>query len=140
MIRSVAAARLRLTPRSVVAAAALILAGASFLAIAAPVPPSQTTAPVPPLSHRLGPRTWALAIPVSWLSAPIPGVRDDDVLDLLGARPSERATASEVAAGVRVMAVDERTLVVELTAEDAAAVASARARGLALIPILRSTR
>lgn len=140
MIRSVAVPRVGLTPRSAIAVAALILAGASLLTIAAPASPAQTTAPVPPLSQRLGPRTWALAIPVSWLSAPIPGIRDDDVLDLLGARASERATASEVAAGVRVMAVDERTLVVELTAEDAASVAGARARGLALIPILRSTR
>lgn len=140
MIRSVAAPRLRLAPRPAIAVAALVLAGASLLTVAAPAPPSQTTAPAPPLSERLGPRTWALAIPVSWLSAPIPGLRHDDVLDLLGARPSERATASEVAAGVRVMAVDERTLVVELTAEDAASVAAARARGLALIPILRSTR
>lgn len=140
MIRSVVAPRLALTPRPVIALAALILAGASLLTIAAPAPPSQTTAAVPPLSERLGPRTWALAIPVSWLSAPIPGLRHDDVLDLLGARPSERATTSEVATGVRVMAFDERTLVIELTAEDAAAVASARARGLALIPILRSTR
>ena len=138
MIRSVAP-RLGLTPRLAVAIAALFLAGASALTLAVPAAPVQA-APTLPLSQRLGPRTWALAIPVAWLSAPIPGLRDDDVLDLLGARPSERATASDVAAGVRVMAVDERTLVVELTAEDAAAVASARARGLALIPILRSTR
>ncbi len=139
MIRSVAAPRLRLTPRFAVAIAALVLAGASVLTHGA-ASPAQTAAPTPPLSQRLGPRTWALAIPVAWLSAPIPGLRDDDVLDLLGARSSERATASDVAAGVRVMAVDERTLVVELTAEDAAAVAGARARGLTLIPILRSTR
>ena len=138
MIRSVVAPRLGAIPRLAVAIAALFLAGASALTLA--VPPSPVRAEPPALSQRLGPRTWALAIPVAWLSAPIPGLRDDDVLDLLGARPSERATASDVATGVRVMAVDERTLVVELTAEDAAAVASARARGLSLIPILRSTR
>ena len=139
MIRSVVAPRLGAIPRLAVAIAALFLAGASALTLV--VPPSAVRAePAPALSQRLGPRTWALAIPVAWLSAPIPGLRDDDVLDLLGARPSERATASDVATGVRVMAVDERTLVVELTAEDAAAVASARARGLSLIPILRSTR
>ncbi|MBI2323891.1 MAG: hypothetical protein HYU87_02860 [Chloroflexi bacterium] len=139
MIRSLAAPRLGPTPRMAVAVAALLLATASAVTVAVP-PPAQTATPTPALSERLGPRTWALAIPVAWLSAPIPGLRDDDVLDLLGARPSERATASDVAAGVRVMAVDERTLVVELTAEDASAIASARARGLALIPILRSTR
>ncbi len=140
MIRSLATPRLAVTPQVALAVAALVLAIASAVTVVAPAQPAQMSAPPPALSERLGPRTWALAIPTSWLSAPMPGLRDDDVLDLLGARPSERATASGIAAGVRVMAVDERTLVVELTAEDASAIASARARGLSLIPILRSTR
>lgn len=127
-------------PRAALALAAIALAAASAATVVMPAPPAPAAAPAPALSQRLGPRTWALAIPLAWLSAPVPGVRDDDVLDVLGARPSERATAAEIASGLRVMAADERTLVVELTAEDATAIASARARGLALIPILRSTR
>lgn len=93
-----------------------------------------------PLAERLGVRTWALAIPTSWLAAPIPGLRDDDVLDLIGTRSGERAVASDIATGLRVVSSDERVLIVELTDADASAIASARARGLSLIPILRSDK
>ena len=110
-------------------------AGASFL-------PSDTQASVAPptLAQRLGARTYGFAIPVGWLAAPIPGLHEGDVLDLLGTRPSERATATDVADGLRVMTVDERAVVVELRAADAEAIAAARARGLTLVPILRSAR
>lgn len=140
MIRALPVPRVAGTPRAALAAIAVLIAVAAAITSLFPGASAVPADPPPALSERLGPRTWALAIPVSWLSTPIPGLRDDDVLDLLGARPSERATASEVATGVRVMSVDERTLVVELTAEDASAIASARARGLSLIPILRSAR
>jgi hypothetical protein len=134
------AMRLPAVPRrTVLAAASLILAAGSSATVLAPQPAAAPVA-TPALSDRLGPKTWAFALPVAWLAAPLPGLREDDVLDLLGARASERATASDVASGVRVMSVDERTIVVELTAEDAAAIAAARARGLSLMPILRSTR
>lgn len=132
-------------PESVSPARAALVVAASVLAVAAAIgavaPPSdRPSTPPPPLSERLGPRTWAFAIPVGWLAAPIPGVHQDDVLDLLGTRSGERATATEVASGLRVMSVDERTIVVELTGDDASAIASARARGLALVPILRSAK
>ncbi len=140
MIRTLPMPRIALAPRAAFVAAAVLLAVGAGLTTLGPADPRPASAPTTSLSQRLGPRTWALAMPVSWLSAPIPGVREDDVLDLLGARPSERATASEVATGLRVMTTDERTVVVELRAEDASAIASARARGLSLIPILRSTR
>lgn len=125
--------------RTVLAAASLVLATGSSVTVLAPRP-AVTPVATPALSERLGPKTWAFALPVAWLAAPLPGLREDDVLDLLGARASERATASDVATGIRVMSVDERTIVVELTAEDASAIAAARARGLSLLPILRSTR
>lgn len=126
--------------RTFLAAAALLVAAGAAITAAAPVPSRAAPVPTPSLAERLGPRTWALAIPVAWLSTPVTGLREDDVLDLLGARPSERANAVDVAAGVRVMSVDERQVVVELTSEDAAAITSARARGLSLVAILRSTR
>lgn len=103
-------------------------------------------APEPPaampgaLADRLEPRTWAFAIPQAWLAAPLGGLREGDVLDLIGTRASERATALEIARGLRVMDVGETGLVVELTADDAAAIAGARARGLSFMPILRSSR
>lgn len=139
MIPPFAFRRTSLSRSLVLAVLAVLIAAASA---ATAIAPETAPAPVatPALSERLGPKTWAFAIPIAWLSAPIPGARHDDVLDLLGARSSERATASEVATGVRIMSVDDRVLVVELTAEDASAIAGARARGLSLIPILRSTR
>lgn len=140
MIRALPIPRAVASSRTVLLVVALLLAGAAAFTAVVPAEPRPGPAPTPFLSQRLGPRTWALAIPVSWLSAPIPGLHEDDVLDLLGARPSERATASEVASGLRVKTFDDRTLVVELTADDATAIASARARGLSLIPIVRSAR
>lgn len=125
--------------RTVLAAASLVLATGSGATVLAPQPVAAPAA-TPALSDRLGPKTWAFALPVAWLAAPLPGLHEDDVLDLLGARAGERATASDVATGVRVMSADERTIVIELTADDAAAIAAARARGLSLLPILRSTR
>lgn len=123
-----------------------MLAGSAALAVlglatqvAAPAPETNVAAR-PALADRLEPRTWAFAIPHAWLAAPLAGLREGDVLDLIATRTSERATASEVARGLRVMTVDERAIVVELTAEDAAAIAEARARGLSFVPILRSSR
>lgn len=118
--------------------AGTLLAGALTFSLM----PSNTQAAVAPptLAQRLGVRTYGFAIPTGWLTAPIPGLHEDDVVDLLGTRPGDRATASDVAGGLRVMAVDERSLVVELRAVDAEAIAAAHARGLVLVPILRSAR
>lgn len=129
-----------ISARAAMVAIAAVLAAAAL--IAAVVPADGRAAPVPPpsLAHRLGVKTYALALPTAWLAAPIPGLREEDILDLLGTRSGERATASEVAAGLRVMSADDRVLVVELTGEDASAIAGARARGLALVPILRAAK
>ena len=122
----------------------LVAAGiAGCVAVAGAVAPgvAETAAVAPSaLADRLEPRTWALAIPLSWLAAPLTGLREGDVLDLIGTRTSERASATEVAAGLRVMSIDDRALVVELTGADASAIAAARARGLTFVPILRSSR
>ena len=138
MIRALPLPRAALGPRPLLVGAAAVLVALAALTAAAPSGPQATIAPVPPLAERLGPRTWAFAIPVGWLTAPVPDLREDDILDVLGTRAGERATASEIASGLRVMSVDDRALVVELTKDDASSIASARARGLALIQILRS--
>ncbi len=134
----------RLAPRDRLrpALAVVALALAALAAAVSLAPSHEHEAPRPPVStaERLGARTWALAIPASWLAAPLPGLRDEDILDLLGTRPGERATVTSVASGLRVISSDDRALVVELTAEDASSIASARARGLSLVPILRSAR
>lgn len=123
---------------------ALLALGLALSAVAgglalrpAPEPPAAVRGS---LADRLEPRTWAFAIPQAWMAAPIGGLREGDVLDLLGTRASERANALEVARGLRVMDIGETGLVVELTADDAAAIAEARARGLTFMPILRSSR
>lgn len=139
-MRGLALPRAALAPRAALLLAAVVLSAAGALS-ALVSSDARSGAPAPPsLSQRLGARTYALALPTGWLAAPIPGLREDDVVDLLGTRSGERATASGVASGLRVMSVDERTVVVELTADDASAIAAARARGLSLIPILRSLR
>ena len=128
---------LRMTgSRLLLAAGALVLAAAA--AAGAVIPSGERPARVPALTERLGAETYGLAIPVAWLAAPIPGLRENDVLDMLGTRSGERATAQDVASGLRVMTVDDRTLVVELTSQEASAITAARARGLSLIPIVRS--
>jgi len=127
------------SPRPVLLAVAAVLLAAAGAFALIPTETHPIVAP-PTLAQRLGVRTYGFAIPASWLAAPIPGLHEDDVIDLLGTRPGERATATDVAEGLRVMAVDDRALVVELRAEDAAAIAAARARGHSLIPILRSSR
>lgn len=125
--------------RALLLGAAVVVAAAA-VGVAGSGSETPTSRPVAPLAERLGVRTWALAIPASWLAAPIPGLRDDDVLDLIGTRSGERAVASDIATGLRVVSSDERVLIVELTDADASAIASARARGLSLIPILRSDK
>lgn len=129
-------------PRQRLALMAGVVIAAS-LALASSVAPTNAgpaDATAPRLADRLGPQTWAFAIPLAWMATPLVGLREGDVLDLIGTRTSERANASEVASGLRVMSVDERSLVVELTADDASAIAEARARGLTFVPILRSSR
>ena len=127
------------SPRPVllVAVAVLLAAAGAFALMPADTHP--VVAP-PTLAQRLGVNTYGFAIPASWLAAPIPGLHEDDVVDILGTRPGDRATATDVAGGLRVMAADDHALVVELRAEEAAAIAAARARGHSLIPILRSSR
>lgn len=129
--------RRRISPRAVLLAGAVAVAAVGG---AMTLVPGDARTVAPSLAQRLGPRTWALAVPITWLAAPIPGLREDDIVDLLGTRSGERATASEVATGLRVMAIDDRVVVIELRSDDASAIAAARARGLSLIPIVRSVR
>jgi hypothetical protein len=137
--------RRRLAPaiprqRLALLAAAAIAASLALASALAPGSPVQAEATALRLADRLEPQTWAFAIPLAWMAAPLAELRAGDVIDLIGTRTSERANASEVARGLRVMSLDERSLVVELTAEDATAIAEARARGLSFVPILRSSR
>jgi hypothetical protein len=67
-------------------------------------------------------------------------VRIGDVIDVLAVQQGERAYAVPVAYAARVMASDERGIVVEVDEEGASAIAIARGGGLLLVPLLRSAR
>jgi len=92
------------------------------------------------LAESLAPSTWAMHVPVAWLAAPVPRVRTGDVIDVLAVRQGERAYAVPVAYAARVMAADERGIVLELDEGGASAIAIARGGGMLLVPLLRSTR
>lgn len=91
------------------------------------------------LAQRLSMSTWALAVPTAWLAAPLAEVRSGDSVDLLAVRAGDRPLAVAIAADLRVMSADERSIVFEVDEESATAIASARASGLLMVPLLRST-
>lgn len=91
------------------------------------------------LAQRLSMSTWALALPTAWLAAPLAEVRSGDSVDLLAVRMGDRPLAVAIAADLRVMSADERSIVFEVDEESATAIASARASGLLIVPLLRST-
>jgi len=91
------------------------------------------------LAQRLSMSTWAFAVPTAWLAAPLADVRNGDSVDLLAVRTGDRPLAVAIAADLRVMSADERSIVFEVDEESATAIASARASGLLIVPLLRST-
>jgi Flp pilus assembly protein CpaB len=120
-------------------------AGGTFLLVLAALAsqhastPPEAAAPAT-LADALAPGTWAVSIPTSWLVAPIAGLRPGDRLDILALRPGERATATAVAFDLLVMSADDHAVIVGTGADDATALGVARASGLLLVPLLRSTR
>jgi hypothetical protein len=115
-------------------AAAVVTISLSSAAIPSEPVPSTT------LTQRLEPSTWALSIPTAWLGAPLLQVQPGDGVDLLAVRQGERPLAIALAADLRVMAVDDRAIVFEVDEDSATAIATARAAGLLIVPLLRSTR
>jgi len=91
------------------------------------------------LAQRLSMSTWALAVPTAWLAAPLAEVRSGDSVDLLAVRMGDRPLAVAIAADLRVMNADERSIVFEVDEESATAIATARASGMLIVPLLRST-
>ena len=83
--------------------------------------------------------TWAIAVPTGWLAAPLAEARTGDSVDLLAVRSGDRPLAVAIAADLRVMSADERSVVFEVDEESATAIATARASGLLIVPLLRST-
>lgn len=104
--------------------------------------PAATERPVAvlPLAQRLAPSSWGLAVPTSWFAAPLTDLRAGDRIDVLALRAGERPAASAIAFDLEVMSIDERTLVLGVSALDATAISTARAGGQLIVPLLRSTR
>lgn len=138
MLPALTASRRRLPVRRIAlgAVSALLTVGALGAEM------SGAVAPPPPasLAESLAPSTWAMTLPAAWLAAPVPRVGTGDLIDVLAVRQGERAYAVPVAYAARVVAADERGLVLELDEEGASAIAIARGGGLLLVPLLRSTR
>ena len=143
MLPTLTFTRRRIPARRVIAAgSAVVLALAS--ATTARFSDSPTTAdlasPSRPLTERLAASTWALAVPTAWLAAPLPEVRIGDSVDLLAVRQGDRPLAVPIAADLRVMGTDDRTVTFEVDEESATAIATARASSFLIVPLLRSTR
>jgi len=122
---------------------ALAVAGTLVLAAAAlfgPAPSEAGVTGAASVADTLAPDTWALTVPTAWLATSVGGARPGDRLDVLALRAGDRATATAIAFDLLVVSVDERGLIVGCVAEDATAIAVARASGLLLVPLLRSTR
>jgi len=123
-----------------------VLAGIASLALlgcalfAPTLTPAAPVEQAPSLSARLPSSSWGLAIPTSWFAAPIADLRIGDRIDILAMRSSERPTANAIAFDLEVMSVDERTVVLGVSAFDASAIAVARAGGQLIVPLVRSTR
>ena len=127
--------------RLVVAAGGCALLIASLLSTFVLSPPRSGDAGAAnaSLAQRLSMSTWAFAVPTAWLAAPLAEVRSGDSVDLLAVRAGDHPLAIAIAADLRVMSADERSIVFEVDEESATAIASARASGLLMVPLLRST-
>jgi hypothetical protein len=122
------------------AGGAFLLAGSILSGfITPPLRPEDRTTPTDSLAGRLSMSSWALAVPTTWLAAPMADVRSGDSIDLLAVRTGDRPLAIAIAADLRVMSADDRAIVFEVDEESATAIASARASGLLIVPLLRST-
>ena len=138
MLPALTASRRRIPRRRLALGAASALL--ALAALGAEMGRAATPTAEASLAESLAPSTWAMNLPVAWLAAPVPRVRNGDVIDVLAVRQGERAYAVPVAYAARVMATDERGIVLELDEEGASAIAIARGGGMLLVPLLRSAR
>ena len=134
-----AVARRRPPRRALLGAVGAVFLAASLLVSVHSQPPASGAMPGT-IADSLPPGTWAISIPSGWFAAPIAGLRAGDRLDILALRAGERATATAVAFDLLVVSADDRAVIVGTGADDATALGIARASGLLLVPLLRSTR
>jgi hypothetical protein len=128
--------------RVLLAVGGTTLLAASLLStlVASPSRSADEAAASTSLAQRLSMSTWAFAVPITWLASPLAEVRSGNSVDLLAVRMGDRPLAVAIAADLRVMSADDRSIVFEVDEASATAIASARASGLLIVPLLRSTR
>jgi hypothetical protein len=141
MLPTLTFARRRIPARRVIAAGSafvLVLMAASTARFSESSTAGDLASSSRPLTERLAASTWALAVPTAWLAAPVPEAHVGDSVDLLAVRQGDRPLAVPIAADLRVMGTDDRTVVFEVDEESATAIATARASGFLIVPLLRS--
>jgi len=117
----------------------LLVASILSTLVASPSRSADEVAATMSLAERLSASTWALAVPTAWLAAPLAELRSGNSVDLLAVRTGDRPLAIAIAAALRVMSADDRSIIFEVDEASATAIASARASGLLIVPLLRST-
>lgn len=120
--------------------AAALLAAAAFVAIGLARSGDHSASAPPALARRVDATAVALSLPVAWLATNVAGAQVDDRLDLVAVRRGDSASVYPLATSARILALEERTLVLAIDPDDAAQVALARASDLLIIPLLRSSR
>jgi hypothetical protein len=128
--------------RLLLAAGAMVMLGASILStfVASPPHGSDDAGASKSLAQRLSASTWAIAVPMAWLAAPLAEIRSGDKIDLLAVHSGDRAVTFAIAGDLRVMSADDRSIAFEVDEESATAIATAHASGLLIVPLLRSQR
>jgi hypothetical protein len=118
---------------------AVFLACGAVLALAVLLAPRETTAaaPAPDLAASLTGGGVAFVLPHLWLAAPPPPLLANDRIDVLASSLDRSTGATLVASDARVLRAQSDAIVLELTAEDVAALAIARARAYLLVLVLR---
>ena len=135
---SALARRRRLPPRATAALGGMLLLGAA--ALFGPASSDAGAIRTATIADTLAPDTWALSLPGTWLATFPVGLRPGDRLDVLALRSGDHASATAIAFDLLVVSVNEHALVVGCRADDATALAIARASGMLLVPLLRSSR
>lgn len=119
-----------------------LAAGAAglLLAVAAAIVPQDApvAARAASLSAALAPDTVAVQLPHAWLAAAPPRLASGDRVDVFGARPQSPVSGvALVVSDARVVEPLPEALVLEIVADDAVALAVARASAYLLLIVLR---
>ena len=119
--------------RLAIAACGSVVALALLLA---PRDPAVAT-PAPDLARSLAEGDVAFVLPHAWLAAPPPPLASNDRIDVLASGVERSSGAGLAASDARVLVSQSDAIVLEVTPEDVAALAVARAHAYLLLVVLR---